>query len=85
MIEVEDQEDINIEVTPSSPYALTNGETHLYIQLKSTGREIQVSRTNLNLGVVLDRSGSMHGSKLEKAKEAIELLLIIFQKMMHLL
>ncbi|MFX1284452.1 MAG: VWA domain-containing protein [Promethearchaeota archaeon] len=72
MIEVNTQEDINIEVTPSSPYALADGETHLYIQLKLTGREIQVSRTNLNLGVVLDRSGSMHGSKLQKAKEAVE-------------
>ncbi len=69
-------EDINIEVTPSSPYALADGETHLYIQLKLTGSEIQASssRTDLNLGVVLDRSGSMHGSKLKKAKEAVEFI-----------
>lgn len=72
---VEDEkEDIKIEVTPSSLYALANGDTHLYIQLKLTGKEIQASgsRTNLNLGVILDRSGSMHGSKLQKAKEAVE-------------
>ena len=70
------EEDIKIEVTPSSPYALANGETHLYIQLKLTGMEIEVEspRTNINLGVVLDRSGSMHGSKLQKAKEAVEFI-----------
>jgi Ca-activated chloride channel family protein len=68
--------DIIIEVTPSSPYALATGETHLYIQLKLVGKEIKTEtlRTNLNLGVVLDRSGSMHGSKLQKAKEAVEFI-----------
>ena len=68
------EEDIKIEATPSSPYALADGDTHLYIQLKLTGKEIQASipRTNLNLGVVLDRSGSMRRSKLQKAKEAVE-------------
>ncbi len=71
---IEEKEDIKMEVIPSSPYALANGETHLYIQLKLTGGEIEVegTRTNINLGVVLDRSGSMHGSKLQKAKEAVE-------------
>lgn len=73
---IEENEDIKIEVTPSSQYALANGETHLYIQLKLTGKEIEVegARTNINLGVVLDRSGSMHGSKLQKAKEAVEFI-----------
>ncbi|MHA2203141.1 MAG: vWA domain-containing protein [Candidatus Hodarchaeales archaeon] len=71
---IEEKKDIEIEVIPSSLYALANGETHLYIQLKLTGKEIEVegARTNINLGVVLDRSGSMHGSKLQKAKEAVE-------------
>ncbi|MFX0015221.1 MAG: VWA domain-containing protein [Promethearchaeota archaeon] len=71
---IEEIEDIKMEVIPSSPYALATGETHLYIQLKLTAQEIStaIPRTNLNLGVVLDRSGSMHGSKLQKAKEAVE-------------
>lgn len=71
---IEEIKDIKLEVIPSSPYALANGETHLYIQLRLTGKEIEVEelRTNINLGVVLDRSGSMHGSKLKKAKEAVE-------------
>ncbi|UCE14107.1 MAG: VWA domain-containing protein [Candidatus Heimdallarchaeota archaeon] len=77
-----ENEDLMIEVTPSSPYALRNGETHLYIQLKLTGVEIPVSETrpNLNLGVVLDRSGSMHGSKLQKAKEAVQFVVANLSK-----
>jgi Ca-activated chloride channel family protein len=73
---IEEDQDILMEVTPSSPYALATGETHLYIQLKLIGKEIEVegARTNINLGVVLDRSGSMHGSKLQKAKEAVEFI-----------
>ncbi len=69
-------EDLIIEVTPSSEYALENGETHLFIQLKIKGVYLQTQeqRTNMNLGVVLDRSGSMRGSKLQKAKEATEFL-----------
>jgi Ca-activated chloride channel family protein len=65
-----------LEVTPSSQYALTNGETHLYVQLKITGVYLQEleDRTHMNLGVVLDRSGSMRGSKLQKSKEAAEFL-----------
>ncbi|MHA2074783.1 MAG: vWA domain-containing protein [Candidatus Hodarchaeales archaeon] len=34
----------------------------------------QEHRINMNLGVVLDRSGSMRGSKIQKAKEATEFL-----------
>ena len=72
---IEENQDVKIEVTPSSPYALTTGETHLYIQLKLIGKEIKLeARTNINLGIVLDRSGSMHGSKLQKAKEAVEFI-----------
>ncbi|MFX0085902.1 MAG: VWA domain-containing protein [Candidatus Hodarchaeota archaeon] len=69
-------EDLIIDVTPSSQYALKNGSTHLYVQLKITGvhSEEKEQRTNMNLGVVLDRSGSMHGSKLQKSKEAIEFI-----------
>jgi Ca-activated chloride channel family protein len=71
---IKEKGDIRMEVIPSSLYALVNGETHLYIQLKLTGKEIEIEgpRTYINLGVVLDRSGSMHGPKLKKAKEAVE-------------
>ena len=66
---------IRINITPSSRYALFGGETHLYVQLKLEALQEVVSsneRVPLNLGVVLDRSGSMSGSKIEKAKKAVE-------------
>ncbi len=68
--------DLILDITPSSQYALKNGSTHLYVQLKITGSHLeeQEHRTNMNLGIILDRSGSMHGSKLQKAKEATEFL-----------
>ena len=44
--------------------------------LKITGQAPDMDeRPTLNLGVVLDRSGSMSGPKLERAKEAAELLI----------
>ncbi len=69
-------DDLILEVTPSSEYAIEDGETHLFIQLKIKGVDLQTQeqRINMNLGVVLDRSGSMRGSKIQKAKEATEFL-----------
>ncbi len=66
---------IRINITPSSKDALIKGETHLYVQLKLEAIEEVITtneRVPLNLGVVLDRSGSMGGSKIEKAKKAVE-------------
>jgi len=76
MNDMEDKKPFKIEVTPSSPYALTSGNTHLFVQLKIIGTSfIPVKQRNfLNLGVVLDRSGSMRGKKLQKAKEAVEFI-----------
>lgn len=67
-------EKLKIEIEPSSPYAITSGETHMYVQLKLIAPEIKPAedRVNFNLGVVLDRSGSMGGPKIQKAKKAVE-------------
>ncbi len=69
---------IKIRVSPSSEYALASGETHLYAQLELEAVEEVIEtkeRVALNLSVVLDRSGSMGGSKIEKAKKAVEFII----------
>lgn len=51
------------------------GNKRVVIKIELEGREAkQLLRTPLNLAVVLDRSGSMSGAKLEKAKQAASLL-----------
>jgi len=40
------------------------------VRITAPERPIEKARPQLNLGLVLDRSGSMSGSKIEKAKEA---------------
>lgn len=71
------QKNIKIRVSPSSEYALGSGDTHLYTQLELEALEEIIEtkdRVSLNLSVVLDRSGSMGGSKIEKAKKAVEFI-----------
>ncbi|MEA2575203.1 MAG: Ca-activated chloride channel [Chloroflexia bacterium] len=49
--------------------AVSNSERYLRVQVIAPERTMQ-SRLPLNLALVIDRSGSMSGSKLKKAKEA---------------
>ena len=52
-----------------------DGERKVVIKIEVEGNAVaQKKRTPLNLAIVLDRSGSMSGSKLEQAKQAAALL-----------
>ncbi len=71
-------DNIKINLSPSSNYALESGDTHLYTQLELEAVEEIIEteeRIALNLSVVLDRSGSMDGAKIEKAKKAVEFII----------
>ncbi len=65
-------ETLQLKVIPERDYLLS-GSSHdvvFKIDLSAIGRPKHKHRTPLNLSVVLDRSGSMSGSKIEKARQA---------------
>lgn len=57
------------------------GEQSVVIKIEVTGGEVPAGdRMPLNLAIVLDRSGSMSGGKLEQAKQAAEMLVDQLEK-----
>ncbi len=56
-------------------YRGQNGEFYCYIDLKSGESPEQKNRTPLNISLVLDRSGSMGGDKIEYAKKAAKFVI----------
>ena len=68
---------IESEVNSSNSYCFADTLTKIYyqIKLKSSGGKSAPSRSAIS--ILIDRSGSMHGEKLDDAKEAAKLVLDI--------
>ena len=63
--------DVTLRVTPDREYVYKSGPREMIVQVEIEGRKADDSRrASMNLAVVLDRSGSMEGAKLEKARQA---------------
>jgi Ca-activated chloride channel family protein len=64
-------EQVKVDVSLAQPYLLAGQKQTSYVRVGLTGLPINSSRrTPVNVAIVLDKSGSMTGEKLRKAKEA---------------
>jgi len=62
---------IDHDVTPAIAAVVSDADSHVYLALRVQARANTVAaRLPLNLAIVLDRSGSMGGAKLERAQAA---------------
>ena len=63
---------VALDVALSSASALANTQQTAYLRVAMSGREFQdmTRRPPINVAIVLDKSGSMQGEKLARAKEA---------------
>lgn len=65
-------EQVKLDVAMANPVLLANQKQTSYLRVAMAGLNLPDSgrRTPINVAIVLDRSGSMRGEKIEKAKEA---------------
>lgn len=62
---------VELEVSVSNPFLLANQEQSIFLKVGLTGTDLGGDRrTPANVSIVLDRSGSMDGEKMARAKEA---------------
>jgi Ca-activated chloride channel family protein len=60
-----------LDVALDQPVRLVGGDTRAFLKVTLTGAELYADRrAPANVGIILDRSGSMQGEKLARAKEA---------------
>src|SRR5581483_4873463 len=63
--------DLTLRVTPERDLLYSRGPREVVVQIDLDGRKPEgAHHTPMNLAVVLDRSGSMEGAKIEKARQA---------------
>jgi Ca-activated chloride channel family protein len=63
--------DVTLRVTPDREYVYKAGSREVIVQVEIEGRKADdARRVPMNLAIVLDRSGSMEGAKIEKARQA---------------
>ena len=63
--------DVTLRVTPERDLVYSGGSREVIVQIDLDGRRPDPGRRMpMNLSVVLDRSGSMQGAKIEKARQA---------------
>lgn len=73
---------LGVRTSVDRPLIAKNGkDSRVVIKIEIEGRKIgRLQRTPLNLAIVLDRSGSMAGAKLEQAKQAAQFLVNQLQR-----
>lgn len=68
--------DVTLRVTPDRDYVYSGGPREVIVQIEVEARRPDLGkRVPMNLAVVLDRSGSMQGAKIEKARQAANVAL----------
>ena len=62
---------VELELSVSNPFLLADQEQSIFLKVGLTGSDLgEERRTPANVSIVLDRSGSMDGEKMARAKEA---------------
>src|ERR1700719_276363 len=63
--------DVTLRVTPDRDYVYRSGPREVIVQVEIEARKSEdAHRSPMNLSIALDRSGSMEGAKLDKARQA---------------